>query len=166
MTLVLSLLAACLPSPLDPDVESTLDPAGAGCGDTYVYTSDADDAVALFFEVDARADEVCDGDAPLTTTYTLPDPAVSLVLQQGAHLTAGECLDYDPDVAVSVDRTWEAISGTATLVRTARDGFPCEAGDSLYDATLTLTEVVFSDGDAQVTIEAFSVTAQVGWYAG
>ncbi len=177
--MILLLLAACQP-PGDPapgDDTGALDvhavEAGfeaalvyeGGCADVVLYRWSPDDTLALLFRTTGVVAAAHAVGGPVTTTWTLPDPAVEVALQAGEHVTHVVCNDaIEHEVVVA--RTWRAGAGSASLTVTPTG----EATEWELPARgeLTLSDVVLDpedDGDP-IPLPSLAVTAGVGWFPG
>jgi hypothetical protein len=155
-----SLMATACTPPLTGDVGDQLTRTG-GCGDTFVYAADADDTIEL--SVFAEGLIAAAGDAPSTRSFTLPDAAVRVRLEQGDRITSATCTDLIENGGPKVVRTYTATAGTVdvTVRPGGADGWDSEADVTLTDATLA------TEGGQEITIDAFTWTAiWVGWLPG
>lgn len=150
---------------LPDDFEAELGGPSGGCSDVTMYSANTGDTVALFFQSSGQARAACEAGTPLVSTWTLPDAAVTLRVEQGSELASNMC-DDAPMGTPEVRRTWNPTSGTLTLtLQPDPDG---QCSDVSADAELVLTDVVFTadDGAGAVTAEALTLTAHVGWLPG
>lgn len=159
--IVLATLLACGSSLLGPDFEDDFTLL-SGCADVVFYAVDAADEVMLTFHVQGPiATAQASGDTT-TTVYTLPDTAVTLIVEHGSSVSDATCDDVVINQGPQVDRTWSAGAGTATLT--------IRPGEQAWDARgdLTLDNVVFRDGDGHtVAVERMRwIDVSVGWLAG
>jgi len=179
MVLLLALLAGCLPPDVGPHADDTASigapriEAGfeadltrqGGCADVVLYRWNPDDTLALLFRTEGVVAAAHEAGAPTTTTWTLPDPEVELVVQAGEHVTHVTCddiLEYE----VVVDRTWVATAGAASLAITPTgDPTPWDM-PALGELTLTGVVLEPEDGGAPVPLPALSIASGVGWFPG
>lgn len=156
--IVFVLLSACA-APLSGDVTAQLDPAG-GCADLILYAVSDDDTLLLRIDADGLIADA--GGEPSSQTFTLPDAAVTVVLEQGSKISDAICDDVIENGGPQVDRTYTATAGTAAF--TIRPGDT----DENSRADLTLTDLTLEDEDGHVVTvsELVWTDVGVGWLAG
>jgi hypothetical protein len=157
--LTLLVASACGGSPLGPDLQERFELFG-GCADVVFYAVDADDEVQLTFFAEGLVTAAREADSETTTVFDLPAVDVSLIVEQGSHVSDATCDDVIEFPGPSVRRTWTATSGTATVrIRPGTDG---ARGD------LVLEDVTFSaTGDDDLVLDRLEwQDVSVGWFAG
>lgn len=162
--IVLALLLSCSCAshdPLGPDFHEELIRLG-GCADVLFYAVDADDELMLSFRTDGLVEEARSAGEPRVTTFALPDATVELVLERGRRVSDVTCDDVVEQGGPRIDRTWSAISGTASVA--VRPG--AEVHDARAD--LVLEDVVLEgEGGARVEVPRMEWTdTPVGWFPG
>lgn len=167
-------LVGCADAPTVPsegDLASTLrafsPPAEVhGCSDIFVYAATPNDTKVLEIMVsDGLALEAARDDIVIERTYTLPDPAVSVVAKWGTDLTLNHCDDVwfgNPTVVGEA----EAWAGTVTVVIEPIGVY--QPWDHTGYATITLDQVTFDNPQtgAPLEIEMTLADVVVGWYPG
>jgi hypothetical protein len=152
--------AACSSSLIGPDFEDDLDQLRS-CADVYFFAIDTADQVMLTFTVPGRVAAAQTAGETTTWTYTLPDPDVTLFVEQGSRVSDAACDDVIENGGPRIDRTWAAISGTATLT--------IRPGQGIVDnrADLELRDVIVHSDGTQRRIERLDwVDVPVGWFPG
>jgi hypothetical protein len=148
------------------DVTAELTDA-SGCADTSIAVRRADDALALFVFAEGLAAEAHAAEGPVTTTWSLPDPAVTSRIDGGENVTHHHCNDA-LWLEVVVDHTWEPAEGTLTLTVTPT-GEPQPWGEVPADAELQLDGARFVDptgAEPDLLIDGMRFTIAVGWLPG
>ena len=145
-----------------PDVGDLVDPGG--CGDMMLTLASSDRSTVLAFQMSkGLTREAYENGGKATATLTLPDDG-TLSLHRGDGITELFCNDVFTDTIV-IDETWEATAGevTITVVSEGIDhghAIPGTATITIDSATLQLS------GSEDITIEALSWEAAVGWLPG
>jgi hypothetical protein len=160
------------PSPSSPPTAS---PAGrtftqadftrsGGCGDVFIWTTNADDTMALTVQWDRAATTAWEQEG-FDDSMTLPQPAVQVFLVVGAELSQTYCTDIGG--MGRVDGQAPAVSGTVELTVTPQAGGFEPAGT----ADVTLRDVAFDvvQGTETETWRIDQLELEdlnVGWFAG
>lgn len=139
-----------------------------GCGDTFIWATNADQTWAMWFRDDSdialrayRAGETITDTYDMALDYAL-SPTVAV--QQGSNLQVAFCNDVVEDY--SVTQEWYATAGLVTISVTS-DGTKEPWGEVPGTATLTLDDVVLTTTGADpVTISHYETTVSVGWFPG
>ena len=175
-------LAACDPTPglgayeaameeLERIAQTVLQPPNvAGCGDVsaHVY-NDADTRAVVIHVDDQLAWDAANSGLPISASYTLPHPDVTVRAVWGDRVTILECNDVlDPNNAPDIRGEADAISGTLHVTVTPQGGeiFPWQFPG---DADLELEDVTFehTPTGAQKTVgSAILEDVFVGWLPG
>lgn len=170
--LLLVVLNACAAEAPPAPPENVLRPAEltrtGGCGDAFVYVTNADNSVAItinWSEAASRAREA----GLFEATATLPDEQVSLNVQFGQELSAGFCTDIIEPDRPRILAEAPASTGEAEISVLPAPG--AEPFMPLAAARVTLRDVVFEvpvDDTVEIwRIELFELPeVQVGWLAG
>lgn len=160
----------------DSDTDSDTDPVGpgfeagltydGGCADVVLYAWRPDDTLALFFRTTGVAEAAHAAGEATTFSWTLPDDALDLHLEQGEHLTEITCSDvieYHPVVTAA----WTAVSGTATLTVTPTgDATPWGEYPSLGELQITDIVLQSAEGGEDLPLESFAISSGIGWLPG
>jgi hypothetical protein len=150
---------------LSGDVAALLT-TGSGCGDLILTVHDDPDRLLLAFQVSGPVAAAFTAGAPTTTTYTLPDAAVTLLVQGGERLGAGWCNDVVDD-RTQVRTTWTATAGAASLLVTP-SGEATEF-EQPAEGCLTLDGATFvvSEGSGNpIEVSHLEACGRVGWLPG
>ncbi len=83
----LVLLVAC-GSSLPEDLPAALTETG-GCGDVVFYGHDTDDTILLRVVAEGLVTAANEAGEPITRTFTLPDPAVTVEVDVGSRISDG-----------------------------------------------------------------------------
>jgi len=149
---------------IEAGFESVLAHQG-GCADVVLYRWAPDDTLALFFRTQGAVQAAHAAGVPTTTGWTLPDPAVELLVQAGEHVSHVTCDDI-LEFEVVVERSWTAVAGTASLTITPTG----EATEWEMPALgeLVLGDVVLEpdDGGDPVPLPSLTISSGVGWFPG
>ena len=150
------LLAACAPT-LESGFDAELTSRG-GCADVKFYAVDDADTQMLSLWVEGLVDAATTAGETQTTVYDLPDPDVELIVEVGHRVSDATCDDVIENGGPSIDATFAATDGKATVT--------IVPGESTWEArgTLLLEDVTFEGGG---TLESFEIAdTSVGWLAG
>ncbi|MBT8337957.1 MAG: hypothetical protein KJO11_15225, partial [Gemmatimonadetes bacterium] len=143
-TLAASLgVAACSTDLLGPDFVDDLDQLRS-CADVFFFAIDDADRVMLTFSVAGPVAEAQAAGETTTTPFDLPDPDVTLIVEQGSRVSDAACDDVIENGGPVVDRTWSAIDGSATLTIRPGEGMVNNRAD------LELRDIVVRDGEGNV----------------
>ncbi|MCA9572626.1 MAG: hypothetical protein KC656_32520 [Myxococcales bacterium] len=156
--LAIPLLSGCLAEPPDGEALASALTTRGGCGDLVVYAASADHTLLLRVDAPGLVAEAREAGTSVFRTVTLPDPAVTVLLDQGGSVDDAICDDVIENGGPQVRRTLEAVSGTAMVtVRPDGEG----------RADVQLTDVGLEGDGGAVTLPAFSWTdVAVGWLPG
>jgi len=157
--LVLLATSACGGSLLGPSLDEQFERFG-GCADVVFYAVDADDEVQMTFVAEGLVAAALQAGSETTSVFELPAEKVSLVVEQGSHISDATCDDVIEFPGPSVRRTWSASSGAATV--RIRPGTLGSRGD------LVLEDVVFSaSGQDDLVVDRLEwLDVSVGWFQG
>lgn len=161
LSLLLVATSSCESDPLGPDFADELTHFG-GCGDVIFFAVDSDDEVMVTFRAEGLVAEAREAGRETSTVVELPSDEVELIVEQGSRISDATCDDVIENDGPRVQRTWTALSGTATVrIRP----LPDPGGDR---GDLVLEDVVFAWGDeAPITVERLEwEDVSVGWYPG
>lgn len=161
LLLILLVTSGCGTDPLGPHFGQRLTRFG-GCGDVIFYAVDADDEVMVTFGAQGLVAAAREAGAETTTVVELPSDDVELMVEQGSRISDATCDDVIENSGPHVERTWTAVSGTATVRIRPMESASGARGD------LVLEDVVFTSGGAdQVALERLEwLDVSVGWYPG
>lgn len=161
LPLLLLTTFGCGSDPLGPDFAEELTHFG-GCGDVIFFAVDSDDEVMVTFLADGLVAAAREAGSETSTVVELPSDDVELIVQQGPQISDATCDDVIENDGPRVQRTWTAVSGTATVRIRPLSESSGGRGD------LVLEDVVFASGDrAPITVERLEwQDVSVGWYPG
>lgn len=161
LSVLMPLVAACGAPALDDGFETSLTERG-GCADVVFYAVDAADETLLTVRADGLIEAAGDATEPVVTPFDLPDPGITLTVEQGTRISDAICDDVIENGGPQVVETWTAVGGTAVVTVQPADG------DDEPSADLSLSEVVFesSTGAEAVLQELVIEDVVVGWFAG
>lgn len=161
LPLLLLTAFGCGSDPLGPDFTEELTHFG-GCADVIFFAVDSDDEVMVTFRAEGLVAEAREAGEETSTVVELPSDEVELIVEQGSRISDATCDDVIENDGPRVQRTWTAVSGTATVrIRP----LPDPGGDR---GDLVLEDVVFASGDeALIGLEPLEwQDVSVGWYPG
>jgi hypothetical protein len=172
--LVLAALSACGSPPPEPGVEATATPLpfqfidnADGCGDVFVYKSNAATTEYITAWISARAFGLSSEPTVLDLAESSDDLQVVVDVYSDAVRKVGE-FPYCNDTAPFSEpiAKWRAIAGSATVTLSADPPeFNC-AGE-IYEATVVLTDLVLTDGENEIALDKVQFeNVPVGWCAG
>ncbi len=145
--------------------ESELEDQG-GCADVVLYAWKPDDTLAMFFRTEGVAEAAHTAGEATSFSWSLPDPALSLHVERGEHLThitCGDVLEYE----TVVEASWQAVSGEVQLTVTPT-GDATDWGEYPSLGELELTDIVFEPeaGGASTPLSSFFISSGIGWLPG
>ncbi len=149
------------------DIAALLTQTG-GCSDVAIWATSADQSWALSVVDDSgMVQSAHDAGTTVTATWDMGmdlTEAPTVRVLQGSDLGVLFCNDVAEPY--TIDHEWAMVGGTVTIAVTPT-GSSKSPGDISADATLTLTDGVFSASDADdVVISSFETTVGVGWLPG
>lgn len=161
LLLMLLVTSACGTDLLGPHFGQRLTHFG-GCADVIFYAVDADDEVMVTFSAQGLVAAAREAGTETTTVIELPSDDVQLMVEQGSRISDATCDDVIENSGPRVERTWTAVSGTATVRIRPTEYASGARGD------LVLEDVVFTSGRAdEVALERLEwLDVSVGWYPG
>jgi hypothetical protein len=159
--LILLVTSGCGPDLLGPHFGQRLTHFG-GCGDVIFFAVDSDDEVMVTFSAEGLVAAAREAGAETSTVVEFPLDDVALMVEQGSRISDATCDDVIENSGPRVQRSWPAVSGTATV----RIRPLVESSGGRGD--LVLEDVVFrSDAADEVTLEHLEwLDVSVGWYPG
>lgn len=161
LILILLVTAGCGSHPLGPRFDQRLTHFG-GCGDVVFFVVDSEDEVMVTFTATGLVAAAREAEAETSTVVELPSDDVALRVEQGSRISDATCDDVIENSGPRVQRSWTAMSGTATVrIRPLED-----EGGARGD--LVLEDVVFTSGGAdEVSLERLEWSnVSVGWFPG
>ena len=149
--------------PADFEIEAAQFVKTGGCGDVFIWATNAADNAAITVEWSGAASEAWANEA-FNETQHLPSPDITVSVVEGSGLASYFCNDIRmPEQGVT--STIEATSGTVDLeVRPNREGF-----EPAGQAELRLTDITFRPtmgGEVWHLAELVIENVSVGWFAG
>lgn len=161
LLLILVLVCGCGLDPLGPDFDQRLTHFG-GCGDVIFFAVDSDDELMVTFSAEGLLAAAREAGNETTTFVEFPSDEVELKVEQGSRISDATCDDVIENSGPSVQRSWTAVSGTATVRMRPLEESSGGRGD------LVLEDVVFTAGGAdEVTLGRLEwMDVSVGWYPG
>lgn len=161
LLLILLLTFACGPDPLGPHLGERLTHFG-GCADVIFFAVDSDDEVMVTFSSEGLVAAAREAGTETSTVFELPSEGAELMVEQGTRISDAMCDDVIENFGPRVQRSWTAVSGTATVRIRPLEEWSGGHGD------LVLENVVFTSGDAaDITLERLEwLDVSVGWYPG
>lgn len=160
LLLILLVTSACGPDLLGPHFVQRLTHFG-GCGDVIFFAVDSDDEVMVTFRAEGLVAAARETGTETSSVVEFPSDDVALMIEQGSRISDATCDDVIENLGPRVQRTWTAVSGTAT-VRIRPEGASGARGD------LVLEDIVFTAGGAdEISLERLDwLAVSVGWYPG
>lgn len=157
---ILVLLLGCESDLLGPDFGRRLTHFG-GCADVIFFAVDSDDELMVTFSAEGLLATAREAGTETTTVIDFPSEDVVLKVEQGSRVSDATCDDVIENSGPRVERSWTAVSGTAT-VRMRPEDSSGGRGD------LVLEDVVFAAGGGdEVTLGRLEwLDVSVGWYPG
>ena len=155
------------PRRLRTGFESTLEQRG-GCGDAFLFASNPDDTVALFFSTRQLAERAHEAGHPTTFSMDLASEEAALWVHGGENVSHSACNDA-LSLQTRVARELRAVSGRVTVTVTP-SGPPTPWGEFPADVTLHIEDATLApDGDPEaeaVHLDSFEMNARIGWVIG
>jgi hypothetical protein len=161
LLLVLLLTFGCGPDLLGPHFGQRLTHFG-GCGDVIFFAVDPDDRVMVTFSAAGLVASAREAGTETSTVVEFPSDDAELMVEQGSRISDATCDDVVENSGPRVQRSWTAVSGTATVRIRPQEQSIGGRGD------LVLQDIVFTSGGAdQVSLERLEwLDVSVGWYPG
>jgi hypothetical protein len=150
--------------PADFEIEAAQFVTTGGCGDAFLWATNAAGTAAITIEWSGAASEAWAEDE-FTDTQELPNPEITVSVVEGSQLSSYYCNDIRMP-GQGPTSTIEAVTGTVELtVRPSREGFePAGQADlRLSDVTF---EVGLGAGETWHLDELVIENVSVGWLAG
>jgi len=158
---VLLVTVACGSDLLGPDFGERLTHFG-GCGDVIFFAVDAADEVMVTFSADGLVAAALEAGTETSTVVAFPSEDAELIVERGSHISDATCDDVIENSGPRVQRSWTAVSGTATVRIRPLSASSGSRGD------LVLEDIVLgSGGGNEITLQHLEwLDVSVGWYPG
>jgi hypothetical protein len=148
--------------PADFEIEAAQFTNTGGCGDAFVWATNAAGTAAITVEWSGAASEAWNNDG-FNDTHQLPHPEITVSVVEGSQLTSYYCNDIRMP-GQGETSTIAASSGTVDLAVTPTpQGF-----EPAGQADLRLTDITFTLGETETwhLDELVIENVSVGWFAG
>ena len=151
---------ACGSDLLGPDFGQRLTLFG-GCGDVIFFAVDSADEVMVTFSAEGLVAAALEAGTEATTVVAFPSEDAELIVERGSRISDATCDDVIENSGPRVQRSWTAVSGTATVRIRALGASSGARGD------LVLEDIVFSSGGNEITLQRLEwLDVSVGWFPG
>ncbi|MFT7601748.1 MAG: hypothetical protein ACI8TP_004709 [Acidimicrobiales bacterium] len=137
------------------------------CGDAVFIFASPDDRTLVRIDIPGALADIEGVDGRFERSYDLADPtsAATATLESGSGLGSSACNDIQSrDFAIEVSET--ATAGSVSLSVEDVPAGPLKVCETGFDATLTIEDVQFPVGDAELDLRSLTLSGAIGWCPG